>query len=132
MTSAPLQRTLESTVPAAIAGAVQDQVVGRAPYVGTVVAVTITPEAAAAADAVNNRTYRLVNKGQAGVGTTVAATHQTTTGGALVAFDEKALTLGVAGNLVVAEGDVLAADEIVTGTGQAHSGYKVAVDVSRS
>lgn len=132
--SAPLTRTLEATVPAqATAATTQDQVVGEAPFAGTVTAASITPEAASAADATNNRTWSLINKGSAGLGTTVIATHQTTTGGALVAFDEKALTLSVVANATtVAAGDILVIAETVTGTGQAHSGYQVAVEITRA
>lgn len=128
---APLVQGIDATVPAqATAGAAQDQTIGDAPVTGTVTAVSIVSEAAVAADATNNRTFRVINKGQAGNGTTVVASHQTTTGGALVAFDEKAATLSAA--TTVAAGDILAADEVVTGTGQAHAGYKVVVEISRA
>lgn len=131
---APLVQGIDATVPAqATAGAAQDQTIGDAPVTGTVTAVSIISEAAVAADAVNNRTFRIINKGQAGTGTTVVASHQTTTGGALVAFDEKPATLStVTAATTVAAGDILAADEVVTGTGQAHAGYKVVVEIARS
>lgn len=131
---APLVQKLEATIPAqGTAGTVQDQIIGKAPFAGTVTAVSLVAEANVAADATNNRTYRVINKGQAGAGTTVIASHQTTTGGALTAFDEKAATLSVvAGATTVAAGDILAADETVTGTGQAHTGYKVIVEISRT
>jgi hypothetical protein len=120
---------LRAFVPAqGTAATVQDQVVGECEHAGTVSSVSIVPEANVAADATNNRTYRLVNKGQSGAGSTLIASHQTTTGGALTAFDEKALTLsGTAANLLVAAGDILAADETVTGTGQTHAGYTIKV-----
>jgi hypothetical protein len=120
---------LQADVPAqATAATVQDFVIGEASHGGTVREVAIIPEAAVAADATNNRTFRVINKGQAGAGTTVVASHQTTTGGALVAFDEKLMTLSVvAGATTVVEGDVLVADEVVTGTGQAHGGYTIKV-----
>ncbi len=120
---------MQTEVPAqATAATVQDYVIGECSHGGTVREVALIPEAAVAADATNNRTYRVINKGQAGVGTTVVASHQTTTGGALVAFDEKVITLSVVANATtVVEGDVLVADEIVTGTGQAHGGYTIKV-----
>lgn len=123
---------LQREVPAqATAATVQDHVIGEVPHGGTVSEVTIIPEANVAADAANNRTYRVINKGQGCAGATVVASHQTTTGGALAAFDEKAATLSaVAGATTVAEGDVLVADEVVAGTGQAHGGYTVKVRVS--
>jgi hypothetical protein len=134
--TAPLLRTIETEVAAqATAGTVQDQVIGEAPFAGTVTEVTIIPEAAVTANATNFRTFRVVNKGQAGAGTTVVATFatDTVTTDDLAAFDEKTIPLsGTAANLVVAAGDVLAADETVTGTGVAHGGYTIKVTISRS
>jgi hypothetical protein len=82
------------------------QVISEAPFAGTVTAVRLIPEANLTADNTNNRTFRVLNKGQSGAGTTVVASYQSNVaGGNLVAFDEKALTLsGVAANLVVAAG----------------------------
>lgn len=131
---APLVESIEANVGAqATAGAAQDLTIGEAPFAGTVTGASIVSEASIAADTVANRTFRVINKGQAGTGTTVVASHQTTTGGALVAFDEKAATLSaVADATTVAAGDILVADEVVTGTGQAHAGYKVVVEIARS
>lgn len=133
--SAPLTKQLEATVPAqGTAGAAQDQVIGEAPYAGTISAASIIPEAALTADNTNNRSFRIINKGQSGAGSTVVASYQSNVaGGNLVAFDEKDLTLsGTPANLVVAAGDILVADETVAGSGIAHSGYKVQVGISRS
>lgn len=134
--SAPHQSVLQATVPAqGTANAVQDQVIGEAPYAGTVSAVVIVPEAALTAHGTNFRTFRVVNKGQAGAGTTVVATFATDTPTTddLAAFDEKAIPLsGTPANLVVAAGDVLAADETVAAAGVAHSGYKILVTIDRS
>lgn len=135
MAKAPLVRTIEGDVGAASAGDAQDQVIGEAPFAGTVTGVSITPEAALTADATNFRTFRLVNKGQDGSGTTVVASFatDTVTDDDLVAFDEKAIPLsGTAANLDVAEGDILVADETTDGTGVAHSGYHMRIDISRS
>lgn len=132
---APSIRELEATVPAAGAAVAQDQAIGEAPFAGTVTEVRIVPEAALVAHGTNYRTFRLINKGQAGAGSTVVASHATDTPTTddLAAFDEKSLTLSVvAGATTVAAGDVLAVDETVAGTGVAHSGYKVVVKVSRS
>lgn len=131
----PLTQKVQAFVPAqGTAGAAQDEAVAKAPFAGTVTAVSIVPEANLAADNTNNRTIRLLNKGQAGAGSTVIASYQSNVaGGNLTAFDEKALTLsGTPANLVVAEGDVLAADEVVAGTGVAHSGYTLIVEITRS
>lgn len=82
---------------------------GAAPFTGKVTGVSFVPEAASTGDNTNTRTYTLVNKGQAGAGTTVIATLALTTGVNLVAFDAKAATLSAtAADLVVAAGDVLA------------------------
>ncbi len=134
--AAPLARKLEATIPAqGTANAAQDQVVGEAPFAGVVTGVSIVPEAALTAHATNYRTFRLVNKGAAGSGTTVVASFatDTVTTDDLAAFDEKAIPLsGTAANLVVAEGDILVADETVAASGVAHSGYKIQVEISRS
>jgi len=133
--TAPLSETLEATVSAqGTAGAAQDQTVGTAPFAGEVTAVSIIPEAAVTANGTNYRTFRLVNKGQSGAGSTVVASFATDTPTTddLAAFDEKALTLSAtAANLDVAAGDVLAADETVAGSGVAHSGYRIKVTISR-
>lgn len=134
--SAPHKTVVEATVPAqATAATLQDQVIGEAPYAGTVSEVTIVPEAALTANGTNFRTFRVVNKGQAGAGSTVVATFATDTPTTddLAAFDEKAIPLsGTPANLVVAEGDILVADETVAGTGVAHSGYRIKVTIDRS
>jgi hypothetical protein len=133
--TAPLSRSISAEVPAqGTAGTVQDFVIGEAPYAGTVTEVTIIPEAAVTANATNYRTFRVVNKGQAGAGTTVVASFatDTVTTDDLAAFDEKALTLSaVAGATTVAEGDVLVADETITAAGVAHGGYTIQVTISR-
>jgi hypothetical protein len=122
---------LEANVPAqGTAGTVQDYVIGEAESGGTVTSVSLVPEAAVTANATNYRTFRVINKGQSGAGSTVVASFATDTVSTddLVAFDEKALDLsGTAANLVLAAGDVLVADETVAGTGVAHGGYTVKV-----
>lgn len=132
---APLVEVLEATIAAqGTAGNAQDQVVGEAPVDGTVTSVKIVPEANLTAHGSNYRTFRLVNKGQDGNGATVVASFATDTPTTdnLADFDEHALALsGVAGATTVAAGDVLAVDETVTGTGVAHSGYRVIVEISR-
>lgn len=133
---APLVERIEASVPAqGTAGNAQDQVIGEAPFAGTVVGVSIVPEAALTANATNYRTFRVVNKGQSGGGSTLVASFatDTVTTDDLVAFDEKAIPLsGTPANLVVAAGDILVADETVAASGVAHSGYRVIVEISRS
>lgn len=132
--AAPLVRKLEATIPAAGAGVAQDQVIGEAPFAGTVTSVTFTPEANITGQATNYRTFRVVNKGADGNGTTtVASLVFDSASVAGLDFDELALTLsGTAADLAVAEGDILAWDETVTGTGLASPGGKVQVEISRS
>lgn len=130
-----VKRTLEASIPAqGTAATAQDLVIGKAPFAGTVTAVSLIPEAAVTANATNFRNFRVVNKGQAGSGTTLVAVHATDTVATddLVAFDEKVVPLsGTPANLVVAAGDVLIADETVAATGVAHAGYKIIVEITR-
>lgn len=134
--SAPLKKTIDADIPAqGTANATQDYVIGEAPHAGTVSEVTIIPEAAVTAHATNYRTFRVVNKGQAGAGTTVVASFatDTVTTDDLAAFDEKTVTLSaVAGATTVAAGDVLVADETVAASGVAHGGYTIKVTIDRS
>lgn len=128
--TAPYVRTLEETVPAAAATAAQDTVVGEAPFAGTVTSVTLTPEAGITGAATNFRTYRLVNRGTGGAGTTVVASlafdAATVTA---AAYDERELPLTA--NAAVAEGDILVLDEVVAGTGLASPGGRVQITVNR-
>jgi hypothetical protein len=131
----PLSESITATIPAATKEALQDQVIGEAPFDGVVNSVVIVPEAALTANATNYRTFRVVNKGQGGSGTTVVATFatDTVTTDDLKAFDEKVIPLsGTAADLVVKAGDVLAVDESKAAEGVAHSGYNVAVRIARS
>lgn len=132
---APLQRTLEVTIPAsAAAGTAQDQAVGVVPYAGTVTAVSFVPEADITGAATNFRTFRLVNKGQTGAGTTVIASLAFSSSSVTAtAFDERALTLSaVAGATTVAADDVLLWDETVSGTGLTAPGARVRVTIDRA
>jgi hypothetical protein len=103
--SAPLVRSIQATIPALGAAVAGDQTLGKAPFAGTVTAVTLVPEAAITGDNTNTRTLTLVNKGQTGAGSTVVATLAFTTGVNGVAFDERAFTLSAVANATtVAEG----------------------------
>lgn len=131
--SAPLTRVIQSTLPALGAAVAGDQVVGEAPFTGTVTGVTFTPEANITGDSTNTRTFTLQNKGQAGSGTTVIATLAFTTGNNAVMFDEKAFTLsGTAANLNVTDDDILVVVETVAGSGLANPGGRIEVTFSRS
>jgi len=131
----PLVATLTAEVPAqGTANAAQSRMIGEAPTDAKVVGVSIIPNAALTAHATDYRTFSVVNKGADGSGSTSIATFatDTVTTDDLVAFDEKALTLSAtAANLDVAEGDIIAAVETVAGSGVAHSGYQIKVDLRR-
>jgi len=131
--TAPFTRTVEATIPAAAIAANTDQAVTEAPFDATVTKCALVPEAAVTGDNTNTRTFTLVNKGQAGAGTTVVATLALTTGVNLVAFDEKLFTLSaVAGATSVVAGDVLQLNEVVAASGLAHSGGRVVVEFTRA
>lgn len=115
-----VQQTIEATVPAVTIAATADQVVGEATKAGRVTSVSYTPEAAVTgAASPDSRTLSLVNKGQAGAGTTTVASLALVSAVNLVAFDEKAITL----TATVADRAVVAGDELawvstaVTGAG---------------
>lgn len=124
--------TLEASIPAqGTAGTAQDTVIGEAPFAGTVTEVTFIPEATLAAHASNIRTFRVVNKGSDGSGTTVVASRSTVTSNGQTAFDEWTVTLSaVAGATTVAAGDVLIFDETIGASGVAHSGGRVKVQIT--
>ncbi|RPH36343.1 MAG: hypothetical protein EHM90_02220 [Chloroflexi bacterium] len=133
--AAPLVRTLEIDVPAAGAAVAQDTIIGEAPFAGEVTAVSVISEGAVIAHATNFRTLRVLNKGQAGAGSTVVASLalDTPTTDDLAAKDEKSIPLsGVADATDVVEGDVLILDETVAASGLAHTGLLVKVDISRA
>lgn len=133
--SAPLTRTISATVPGVGSATTdQDQTIDEVPFNGTVASAKIIPEANLTANGTNYRTWQIVNKGQDGNGTTVVATFasDTPTTDDLADFDEHMLTLSaVAGATTVTQGDVLAVVETHTGSGVAHSGYRVEVEISR-
>lgn len=130
---APLTRTLDARLAERAANAAADSAIGDAPYAGTVTGVTITADAAVTGATATKRTLTLVNRGQAGAGTTVVATLDLITGVDLVKSDEKAWTLSaVEGATTVAEGDTLAVVEAVTGAGTANPGALVEVTIARA
>lgn len=128
---APYTRTMQETVPGQPTAATDDAWnVGEVEFDATVTGVTFTPEAAITGDALNNRTFRLVNLGQNGAGTTVIASLTTTA--TLAANDEAAVALsGTAANLNVSTGDVLQWVSDAAGTGVVDPGGLVQVALSR-
>jgi hypothetical protein len=130
--AAPFVEVLEATDPGVTIAATDSFTIGQAPFGGTVTAISYTPEAASTGDNTNRRTYTVVNKGQAGVGTTVVGTLDLITGVNLVAFDEKPFTLSVVGGATtVVEGDTLALVSTAVASGLVDPGGIVKVTISR-
>jgi hypothetical protein len=114
--------------PQATAGSNLTSIVWVAQRDCTVTAVSYTTVTAITGANTNTRSVSLVNKGQAGVGTTVIATLQFNSGVNTVAADEKTITLSsTAADLVVASGDVLQWQSTAVGTGIADPGGMVVV-----
>jgi len=134
MTTAPFVQVIERNVPpVSTAGNDDDTVLGQAPFACTVTSVQYVPEAAITGAATNNRTVSLVNKGQAGAGTTTVASLSFDNGVNAVANDEKTIALSVtAANLVLAAGDTLLWRSIHVATGITDPGGVVRVTLSRS
>lgn len=108
-------------------------VIGEAPFAGVITGVAYVPAAAITGAATNNRAVSLVNKGQAGSGTTVPATLAFVNAVNAAAFDEKAIPLSsTAADLVVAAGDVFAWTSVHVLTGITDPGGVVRVTISRS
>lgn len=115
----------------ALAVAVDRDYTVEAPYDGVVSGVSYTPVATITGADTNSRTLSVINKGQSGAGTAVAASLALTAGVNAPAYDEKAVTLsGTPANLVVAAGDVLVFRSLHIGTGIADPGgqYTVTFD----
>jgi hypothetical protein len=126
------QQTLATTVPAVTILATTDTILGEVEKAGKVTSVSYTPEAAiSGAASPASRTFTLVNKGAAGVGTTNIATLAMVSGVDAVAFDELPITLNAtAANLVVAAGDILVwVSTAVGGTGLVDPGGEVRVEI---
>ena len=134
MTTAPYVQVIERNVPAvSTAGNDDDTVLGQAPFACTVTSVQYVPEAAITGADTNSRAVSLVNKGQAGSGSTTVATLALTNGVNAAANDEKTITLsGTAANLALAAGDTLQWRSIHVGTGITDPGGVVRVTISRS
>lgn len=132
--TAPLQKVIEADVPAvSTVGNDDDTIVGQAPFDCTVISVQYVSETAVTGAATNNRTVSLINKGQAGAGTTVVASLNFASGVNAPAADEKAITLSVTpADLVLAAGDTLLWRSLHIGTGIADPGGLVRVTLARS
>lgn len=132
--TAPLVRVLEQDVPAVgTAGSDDDTIVTQAPFDCTVTGVEYVPEANITGAATNHRTFSLVNKGQAGSGSTTVASLAFDSGSVTAtANNEKTIPLsGTAANLDLTAGDTLQWRSIHIGTGITDPGGIVRVTVSR-
>lgn len=132
--TAPFVRVIEADVPAvSTAGNDDDTVIFQAPFDCTVTTVEYVPEAAITGADTNSRTLSLVNKGQAGSGSTTVATLALTSGVNATAYNERTVTLsGTAANLVLAAGDTVQWRSIHVGTGITDPGGLVRVTLSRN
>ena len=131
--TAPYVRVIEENVPAvSTAGNDDDVVLTQAPFDCTVTLVEYVPEASITGAATNHRTVSLVNKGQAGSGTTTVASLTFDSGVNATAYNERAITLSsTAANLDLTAGDTLQWRSIHVGTGITDPGGIVRVTVSR-
>lgn len=129
--SAPFTDFVERMVPGqATAGTDSAWNVDKAKFDGTLAAATYTPNAAITGDATNNRTFKIVNKGQDGSGTTVMASLTTTAN--LAADDEATLTLSaVEGATDIAAGDILEFNSDANASGVADPGGLVVLALAR-
>jgi hypothetical protein len=117
--------------PQATAGSDLNTNVYVAPRDATVSGVTYTTVTAITGANTNTRSVSLVNKGQAGAGTTVIATLQFNSGVNTVAADEKAITLSsTASDLLLVAGDVLQWQSTHIGTGIADPGGLVVISTA--
>jgi hypothetical protein len=131
--TAPYVQVIERNVPAvSTAGNDDDTVLGQAPFDCTVTSVQYVAEAAITGADTNSRTVSLVNKGQAGSGSTSVASLALTSGVNAAANDERAITLSAtAANLDLTAGDTLQWRSIHIGTGITDPGGVVRVTISR-
>ena len=132
--AAPVSRTVDVPVPVmATAATDETSFVARAPFDGAVTAVRFTADAAITGVNTNTRAFSLINKGQAGAGTTVMATLAMNAGVNAVAGDELTIPLsGVAGAVDTVAGDILAWFSDASGTGIADPGGLLSIDFGRA
>jgi len=132
--TSPLVTTIERVVPAAAAGADVETDLNAAAFAGTVSAVSYVAATALTGANTDSRTGVLVNKGQAGSGTTIVASKAFVSGTNAAADTSTTITLsGTAANLVVNQGDVLVwQSNHVGATGLADPGGLVHVEITRS
>lgn len=133
---APVTERITATSPGqSTAGSTLSKTVAQSHVAGVVSSVTFTPDAGVTAHGTNYRTFRLLNKGAAGSGTTVVASFatDTVTTDDLTAFVEKSIDLSATpADLVVAAGDLLVWDETVAASGVASPTGRIEVEITRT
>lgn len=130
--SAPRSQTIMAIVPGnATAGTDQINVIGLAPFAGRIVSVDYLPNAAITGVATNYRQMDVINKGQAGAGSTVAFRKAYDSGKNATAFAKNSIPAnGAAANQVVAAGDVLVWLSDAIASGMVDPGGLLAVVIS--
>lgn len=129
----PRVETYQMVIAATAAGADFEVAVCAAPFAGTVTAVNYIADTTLTGANTDSRTLSLINKGQAGDGTTSVASKAFVSGVNGTAFARTAITLtSTAADKVVVAGDVLAFKSLHVGsTGLADPGGTVEVTISR-
>ena len=120
------------TVPAKTAvAATQDTPNVACPFAGTVSAVTYEPASLLTGADTNSLTLSLINKGQAGAGSTVVATKAFTNGvNAAATPTQTTLTVQGGGADAVAKGDLLSLRQTKVGTGLADPGGTIRITIT--
>lgn len=131
---APKYDTFQMVIANTAAAADFEVALFTAPYAGTVTSVNYIADTAITGANTESRTAQVINKGQAGTGTTVIASKAFTSGVNAAAFDATALTLSsTAADLVLVAGDVVAFKSLHVGsTGLADPGGTVEITVART
>src|SRR4051812_27409747 len=120
---APRLHTFRIPVAAVAAGSDLESPLGVSKVTGTITRVSYIPVTVLTGANTNSRTLSVLNKGQAGSGTTATASKAFVSTVNAPALDETALTLsGTAADLDVAAGDVLSFKSLHVGTGLADPG----------
>lgn len=129
----PRVETYQMVVAATAAGADFEVAVCAVPFAGTVTGVNYIADTTLTGANTDSRTLSLINKGQAGLGTTSVASKAFVSGTDGLSFARTVITLtATAADKAVAAGDVLAfKSQHVGSTGLADPGGTVEVTIAR-
>lgn len=126
------KKTVHIQIPPTAAGATASFAAAIIAFLGVLVSAKYTPNAAITGANTNTRKLEVINKGQAGSGTTVMATLQFNSGVNASAFVPKTITnSAVAGAIDALEGDVIAFVSTFVGTGLADPGGMLELVIER-